>query len=416
MAKKSSKGSELPFVSICTPTFNRRPFIEIMLQCFRNQDYPKENIEWIIVDDGTDKIKDLIDKANIPQIKYFALEKKLPLGAKRNHMHTLAKGDIIVYIDDDDYYPPERISHAVEKLEANKQALCAGASEIYVYYKHVRKMIQCGPYGPNHATAGTFAFRKELLKLTKYDDTAELAEEKQFLKDYTIPFVQLDPLKTILVFSHDHNTFDKKKLFENAHPEYFRESTKTVDSFIRKSDEDKIKKFFTSDIDLLLKNYEAGLPKMKPGVLKQIKKIEEDHKKIVEEHMKAQQQNGQGGQIMLERPGEPPIVLSSQDVVNIIKQQQQQIEQLTKRVTDMNEIIQKMQEKILFMRNAEKDLQKELNDAKSKTMNDESNVTEPVTVTEVPDATPGPSSAPEEKVEIKLNKSEPEIKVQLKRR
>lgn len=407
--------SNLPFVSICTPTFNRRPFIEIMFECFRNQDYPKSNIEWIIVDDGTDKIKDLIDQANIPQIKYYPLDKKMPLGAKRNHMHTLTKGEIIVYIDDDDYYPPERISHAVEKLEANKQALCAGASEIYVYYKHVRKMIQCGPYGPNHATAGTFAFRSKLLKLTKYDDTAELAEEKQFLKDYTIPFVQLDPLKTILVFSHDHNTFDKKKLFENAHPEYFRESTKTVDDFIRKPNEDQIKKFFTTDIDLRLKNYEDGLPKMKPGVLKQIKKIEEDHKKIVEEHMKAQQGQSQGGQIMLERPGESPIVLSSQDVVGIIKQQQQQIEQLTKRTTDMNEIIQKMQEKIMFMRNTEKDLQKKLSESQNKTTNEESNVTEPVTVTEVPD-TPPPPPTVEEKVEIKLNKSEPEIKVQLKKR
>jgi hypothetical protein len=26
-----------PFVSICTPTFNRRPFIPIILQCFKNQ-------------------------------------------------------------------------------------------------------------------------------------------------------------------------------------------------------------------------------------------------------------------------------------------------------------------------------------------------------------------------------------------
>ena len=60
-----------PFVSICTPTFNRRPFIENMFQCFRNQTYPKDKMEWIIIDDGTDKIKDLVDKANIPQIKYF---------------------------------------------------------------------------------------------------------------------------------------------------------------------------------------------------------------------------------------------------------------------------------------------------------------------------------------------------------
>lgn len=417
MVKKTNKQAEsnLPFVSICTPTFNRRPFIEIMFECFRNQDYPKSKIEWIIVDDGTDKIKDLIDKSGITQIKYFQLDTKMPLGAKRNYMHTLTKGDIIVYIDDDDYYPPERISHAVDRLESNKQVLCAGSSEIYVYFKHVKKLIQCGPYGPNHATAGTFAFRKELLNITKYDESAELAEEKFFLKDYTIPFIQLDPLKTILVISHDHNTFDKKKLFENAHPDYFKESTKTVDDFIRLSKESEIKKFFISDIDLCLKKYELGLPNMKPGVLKQIKKIEDDHKRIVEEQMRAQQGNavGAGGQIMLERPGESPLALSSQDVVNIIKQQQQQIEQLTKRNSEMNEIIQKMQDKIAQMRNAEKDRLKREEESVSKSNIE---VSEPVSAEETVDISLNQDPPVEEKVEIKLHKSEPEVKVQLKRR
>ena len=63
-------------------------------------------------------------------------------------------------MDDDDYYPPERIAHSVEMLIANPQALCAGSSEIYIYFKHINKIIQFGPYGPNHATAGTFAFKK----------------------------------------------------------------------------------------------------------------------------------------------------------------------------------------------------------------------------------------------------------------
>ena len=61
-------------------------------------------------------------------------------------------------------------------------------------------MIQCGPYGDNHATAGTFAFKRRLLDITSYEDNAALAEERHFLKEYTIPFVQLDPLKSILVF------------------------------------------------------------------------------------------------------------------------------------------------------------------------------------------------------------------------
>ena len=232
-----------PLVSVCTPTFNRRPFIETMFACFRNQTYPKKRIEWIIVDDGTDKIADLVEKSGIQQIKYIPVAAKMALGEKRNFIHSQCKGAIIVYMDDDDYYPPERISHAVERLTANPAAMCAGASEIYLYFKHIATMYQAGPYGPNHATAGTFAFRKELLETCAYEPHAALAEEKAFLKNYTIPFVQLDPLKTILVFSHDHNTFDKKRLLNMPHPDYFKPSTKTVDDFIRTTNEKKIKKF-----------------------------------------------------------------------------------------------------------------------------------------------------------------------------
>ena len=53
-----------------------------MFECFRNQTYPKDRMEWIIVDDGTDKIQDLIDNSEIHQIKYFPLKDKMTLGAK----------------------------------------------------------------------------------------------------------------------------------------------------------------------------------------------------------------------------------------------------------------------------------------------------------------------------------------------
>ena len=122
-------------VSVCTPTFNRRPFIEMMFQCFRNQTYPKSMIEWIIVDDGTDKIQDLVDTSNIPQIKYFPIEQKMKLGQKRNFMHSKTSGSIIVYMDDDDYYPPERIQHSVYMLTVNKSVMCAGSSELYIYFE-----------------------------------------------------------------------------------------------------------------------------------------------------------------------------------------------------------------------------------------------------------------------------------------
>lgn len=283
----------LPKVSVCTPTFNRRPFIPVVIECFNHQTYPKDKIEWIIIDDGTDKIEDMV--THIPQVKYFYYPEKLTLGKKRNLMHEKTTGEIIIYMDDDDYYPPERISHAVETLQNNPTALCAGSSEMYIYFKHIQKMYQFGPYKENHSTAATFAFRRELLQQTRYDDAACLAEEKHFLKNYTIPFVQLNPLKSILVFSHNHNSFDKKMLLDVPPSKYVKVSDKQVTDFIK---EQSVLDFFMVDIDELLKFYEPGNPKYKPDVLKQMKEIQEKRDKIIEEHKKQQETNLKMGSIV----------------------------------------------------------------------------------------------------------------------
>ena len=271
-----------PFVSICTPTFNRRPFIPYIIKCFENQSYPKDRMEWIIIDDGTDKIEDLV--AHIPQVKYFKFDEKMLLGRKRNLAHEKAIGDIIVSMDDDDYYPPERVSHAVDMLRTNPKALCAGSSEMHVYFKHINQMYRFGPYGPNHSTAATFAFRKELLKITKFDDNAAVAEEREFLKGYTIPFVQLETTKSILVFSHEHNSFDKKDLLNNPN-QFMGVSDKKIDDFIKEAD---LKQFFMVDIDPLLLSYEPGRPCFKPDVVKQINDIKLMRENIVLEHQKKQ--------------------------------------------------------------------------------------------------------------------------------
>lgn len=324
--KPKSKNKE-PFVSICTPTYNRRPFIKSMIKCFEHQTYPKEKMEWIIIDDGTDKIEDLV--SHIPQVKYYKYDEKMVLGKKRNLMHEKSSGDIIVYMDDDDYYPPQRVSHAVNMLITHPKAMCAGASEIYIYFKHIDQMIQFGPYGPNHATAGTFAFKRELLKEHKYNDTAALAEEKSFLKDYTVPFVQLEPLKTILVFSHEHNTFDKKTLLDNRHPQYVKDSDKRVEDFIKEKD---LKHFYMNEIQGLLKDYDVGKPEMKPDVLKQMKEIKIEREAMMKKMQEQQMQ--QGSQIMANINGNQ-VALNNEQLVHILKQQQERINQLEQMVKEL---------------------------------------------------------------------------------
>tara|TARA_B110000008_G_scaffold221680_1_gene222105 strand:- start:2101 stop:3273 length:1173 start_codon:yes stop_codon:yes gene_type:complete len=360
-----------PRVSVCTPTYNRRPFINAMIRCFEHQDYPMELIEWIIVDDGTDKIEELV--THIPQVKYFKYDKKMTLGAKRNLMHAKTSGDIIVYMDDDDYYPPDRISHAVKKLQGAPNALCAGSSELFCYFKRMNKMYKFGPYGPNHATAGTFAFKRKLLDITKYEEDACLAEEKQFLHEYTIPFVQLDPLKTILVFSHDHNTFDKRILLKHKN-KFVNESNMTADDFIGDA---TILDMYMNEIPALIADYAPGRPDMKPDVQKQLARMTKEREEMAK-RMQQQQQMQQHQQqmqeqrmqqmqphehsidcphhcshtnsdasdmtdVVVQQPDESMRQLSTEEVVQILEEQQSKINELTQIIEDKNRYIKRLE-------------------------------------------------------------------------
>jgi glycosyltransferase involved in cell wall biosynthesis len=316
-----AKNYHFPFVSVCTPTFNRRPFIPYMIKCFEQQDYPKDRIEWIIVDDGTDKIGDLV--SHIPQVTYFAYDKKMVLGEKRNVMNSKTKGDIIVYMDDDDYYPPNRISHAVETLIKTPKAMCAGSSIVFIYFKSLDTIYQFGPYGPRHSTAATFAFRRMLLKTQKYDDNVAISEEKEFLSNYNIPFVQLDPFKSILVFAHDHNSVNKEMLLENAHPDYIRPTNLQVSHFIQ--DED-IKDFYMNRLPECLKTYDIGRPEGKPEVMKQIEEIKRAREMQLKE---MQQKEGMENFITLTIGNAPPRNISKQEIVQILREQHEYINQLT---------------------------------------------------------------------------------------
>ena len=280
---KKTKFPKVPFVSVCMPTYNRRPFIPYIIKSFEQQTYPREKMELIIIDDGKDKIEDLVK--HLPYVKYFKYEKKMTLGKKRNLSHKQAKGDVILYMDDDDYYPPERVEHAVDTLHKKPKALCVGSSQLYIYFNDMKKMYSFGPYGPRHSTAATFAFRKELLNKTSFSDTASLAEEKAFLKDYTIPFAQLDPMKTILVFAHEQNTFDKRELLKNPSP-LIKDTNVMPTDFIK---DEEILAFFTSKISAELENYSYGKLKNKPDVVKQTKEIMLKREKMQNDRMEEMQ-------------------------------------------------------------------------------------------------------------------------------
>jgi glycosyltransferase involved in cell wall biosynthesis len=234
----------LPFVSVITPTYNRRKFIPSIITCYLQQTYPKDRMEWIIYDDGDDKVEDIFMKFKnkIPNLRYIYDPVKKNIGGKRNRLNQEARGDIIVALDDDDYYFPDRVKHVVLSFARNPKHELAGSSEIYMFFSDTKEIYKFGPYHANHATNGTMAWRKTYSKTHLYDETVTHAEEKSFLDNYVHPMIQLDPMKVMLVMSHSQNTFDKKKMREEPNP-FVKKTTMVIKSFIKDSE---LRAFFSS--------------------------------------------------------------------------------------------------------------------------------------------------------------------------
>ena len=127
--------SDLPSVSIITPTFNRPEFFKLAILNFNSFDYPRDKIEWIIVDDSDNDETEMQlppaesrGKYNINYIRpSVQADKLMSIGEKRNLAIRNSKNDIIVCMDDDDYYYPEYLKNRVSSLVSynkNKNTLC----------------------------------------------------------------------------------------------------------------------------------------------------------------------------------------------------------------------------------------------------------------------------------------------------
>lgn len=208
------------FISVLTPTYNRRAFIPAAIRYFKAQTWPQDQMEWIILDDGTDKVADLFDPkvTGLTNVRYVTLPEgqKLTVGAKRNQLNRMARGDICVCMDDDDYYPPTRVEHAVRALQgAPSSTKIAGTSEMYLYFSDRQEIWISGPFYENHATNNTMAYWRSYASDHLYDETVAFAEERSFTNGWSEPMIQLEPASTVLMICHDSNTFDKRRLLTN---------------------------------------------------------------------------------------------------------------------------------------------------------------------------------------------------------
>lgn len=107
--------SDLPLISIITPSHNQARFLEETILSVLNQDYP--NIEYIIIDGGsTDGSVELIHKYE-DCLAYWVSEPDRGQAHAINKGFAHATGDIISWLNSDDIYEPNALRFVGETLD-----------------------------------------------------------------------------------------------------------------------------------------------------------------------------------------------------------------------------------------------------------------------------------------------------------
>ncbi|GEM_PF-611489 len=123
-------------VSIIIPTYNRKEKLKACLESIFRQDYPKEDYEVIVVDDGSiDATEEMMRQLSIgrPNLRYCLQSHKGPAAA-RNLGVKQAKAEIIAFTDNDCILNPDWLKKMVEAHRIDDSlAAVGGRTEINIH-------------------------------------------------------------------------------------------------------------------------------------------------------------------------------------------------------------------------------------------------------------------------------------------
>jgi glycosyltransferase involved in cell wall biosynthesis len=165
----------LPLASCIMPTADRRPFIPTAIATFLAQDYPRK--ELVVIDDGADPVADLMPADD--RVRYIRTEGRQNVGVKRNIACREALGDYILHWDDDDWYPPDRISRQIRALLDSGAEIC-GSSALYYHNPASGQAFQYRYQGSVAAWMGALAYPRQVWAAHPFDDM-RVAEDVKFL-------------------------------------------------------------------------------------------------------------------------------------------------------------------------------------------------------------------------------------------
>ncbi len=214
---------DFPEVSILTPVYDRKKFLPLMISNMINIRYPKNKLEWVILDswskDGKaseplfkseEEIKHYSRVISI-NIKYVYKPEGLSIGKKRNMLVKEAKYKYCINMDSDDIYLPHYIFYSVTELIKNKKQCCGSPQMLFLYPNDNYKVtgISCPALRQIHE--GSMCHTKKHHKRMGGYATNSQGEGAKMVDGCNEKFfLKTDITKCMICVCHDTNTVGKE--------------------------------------------------------------------------------------------------------------------------------------------------------------------------------------------------------------
>jgi hypothetical protein len=216
------KVEECPPISIVTLIYNRKRFFDLACHNIMMSDYPKDKIEWILVDDsddpeeqGGEKIMAVAAASTPLKMVYVRLENRTPISEKRNIGVSKATNSIVLMMDDDDHYPETSFRRRVAWLTLHPWKPQVTACTTIACYDLVKAIsaVNVPPFDlplSERISEATLTFYKSFWEARGFSRDVQVGEGETFIRGRETAVLELPPQQIIVAFSHGKNTSSRR--------------------------------------------------------------------------------------------------------------------------------------------------------------------------------------------------------------
>ena len=168
-----------PLLSVLIDTYNHERYIEQAVVSAIEQDFPAADYEILVVDDGsTDRTPDIVRKF-APRVRLLT-KKNGGQASAFNAAFPELRGDIVAFLDGDDWFAPGKLTAVMNALEEHPEAASVGhgyyevheeTNEVTVhglqeaefFHLATREAARKAVLGWHHLFMGSLTVRREIL-------------------------------------------------------------------------------------------------------------------------------------------------------------------------------------------------------------------------------------------------------------